>query len=430
MTRRILISVAVFFALMIFLRLLMHGDLGLGGREVLSATSKSLAVNTVLVRHEVEYTTHRQYTGTVRARRDSELGFEHAGRVIAIHVEAGDEVRAGQALARLDGRQLEARRKALVAERAQAFAVLQELQAGPRQEAIAQARSRIQDLEEQLRLFGVKRVRAERLFKEQVVAEDALDDAASMEKQLTARLEEARQALEEHLAGTRPERIRAQEAAVEHLDGLLELVDVHIENSTLRAPFDGVVAERRIDEGSVVAAGETVVRVLESAAPEAWVGVPVVMAKSVVPGRKYTLEIGGAEHSATALQVLPEIDAATRCVSAVFELEDSEIEVFPGQVVRLALERTVAEEGMWIPTTALTRGLRGLWNCYAVVEATSPGGAQRGRYLVERRQVEVLHAEGDRVYVRGTLRDGERIVSEGTHRLVAGQPVTPNEVEI
>ena len=154
------------------------------------------------------------------------------------------------------------------------------------------------------------------------------------------------------------------------------------------------------------------------------------MPKAVVPGRKYTLEIGGVEHSATALQVLSKIDAATRCVSAVFELEESEIEVFPGQVVRLALERTVAEEGMWIPTTALTRGLRGLWNCYAVVEATSSGGAQGGRYRVERRQVEVLHAEGDRVYVRGTLRDGERIVSEGTHRLVAGQPVTPNEIEI
>ena len=429
MTRRIIIASVVFFALMISARVLMHGDLGLGDRKALSATSKSLAVNTVRVRHEVEYTTHRQYTGTVRARRDSELGFEQAGRVVTLHVEAGDEVRAGQALARLDGRRLEARRKGLAAERAQALALLQELEAGPREEEIAQARSHIQDLDEQRTLVGLKRVRAERLFKEQVVAEDALDTAASKERQLTARLEEARQGLEELLAGTRPERIRAQEGAVGQLDALLELVDVDIENATLRAPFDGVVAERRIDEGSVVAAGETVVRVLESTAPEAWVGIPVLMAKSIVPGRRYVLEIGGAEHSATALQVLPEIDAATRCVSAVFALDEPEAPVFPGQVVRLALEQTVDEEGMWIPTTALTRGLRGLWNCYAVVEEEPSSNGHGGRYRVEHRQVEVLHAEGDRLYVRGTLRDGERIVSGGTHRLVAGQRVTPIEAK-
>ena len=43
--------------------------------------------------------------------------------------------------------------------------------------------------------------------------------------------------------------------------------------------------------------------------------------------------------------------------------------------------------------------------------------------LTERRVVEVLHTEGDQVLVRGTLQDGELVVIDGLHRIVAGQLV-------
>ena len=40
----------------------------------------------------------------------------------------------------------------------------------------------------------------------------------------------------------------------------------------------------------------------------------------------------------------------------------------------------------------------------------------RGAY--RRRELELLHEEGERVYVRGTLRDGDLVVIEGLQRLV------------
>jgi hypothetical protein len=43
--------------------------------------------------------------------------------------------------------------------------------------------------------------------------------------------------------------------------------------------------------------------------------------------------------------------------------------------------------------------------------------------VVERRDVELLHSDGDRVYVRGTLSADETVVARGTHRLVHGQRV-------
>jgi multidrug efflux pump subunit AcrA (membrane-fusion protein) len=39
------------------------------------------------------------------------------------------------------------------------------------------------------------------------------------------------------------------------------------------------------------------------------------------------------------------------------------------------------------------------------------------------RTVEVIHQQSERVYVQGTLLDGDLVVADGTHRVVAGQGV-------
>ena len=43
--------------------------------------------------------------------------------------------------------------------------------------------------------------------------------------------------------------------------------------------------------------------------------------------------------------------------------------------------------------------------------------------MLERRPIEILYQESERVYVRGALQDGDRIVGTGLHRVVAGQGV-------
>ncbi|MEO1613271.1 MAG: hypothetical protein AAFU55_13105, partial [Pseudomonadota bacterium] len=39
--------------------------------------------------------------------------------------------------------------------------------------------------------------------------------------------------------------------------------------------------------------------------------------------------------------------------------------------------------------------------------------------------VEVIHAESERVFVRGTFRDGDFVVVDGAHRIAPGQAVVP-----
>jgi len=99
-----------------------------------------------------------------------------------------------------------------------------------------------------------------------------------------------------------------------------------------------------------------------------------------------------------------------------FDEQTSE-ELSPGEVVRMRFERTHQTEGFWLPSSALTREIRGLWSVYAVEK--DEGGANR----VRRRYVEVIHVEGDRARVRGTDNEPFDYIARGVHRVVPGQKV-------
>ena len=110
---------------------------------------------------------------------------------------------------------------------------------------------------------------------------------------------------------------------------------------------------------------------------------------------------------------LPALDRASRTRTAVLDLEAG-ASVLPGQIARLEIVERVAARGFWLPNTALVKSTRGLWSVFV---------AHEGR--VERREVELVHTQSDRVLVRGTLQESERVIVAGTHRVVAGQRVAP-----
>jgi hypothetical protein len=114
---------------------------------------------------------------------------------------------------------------------------------------------------------------------------------------------------------------------------------------------------------------------------------------------------------------LPEIDESTRTAAVVFQFDPGQ-RLLVGQLARLALQQRVDTKGIWLPTSALVKGIRGLWSCFAVEKTHD-----RGAYEVRRRDVEVLHTEADRVFVRGTINDGDRIIKDGVQRVVPGQLV-------
>jgi RND family efflux transporter MFP subunit len=336
-----------------------------GAESHASAEVAPLLVETLKVQEVDHYEVRRVFTGTVRSGRASQLGFERPGLVAEVYVDEGDVVEEGQLIARLDTAQLRAARRRVSAS-------LKEAQAG----------------------VGISTLTADRLVKladEQYISRQSADEARFS--------------------------LQAAEAKRSELRAALAQIDVDLEKSKLVAPFSGIVSTRLVDEGTVVAAGSPVVRFRESDEREAVIGVPRSIPLEI--GSTQELVLDGRRFEAPVTALVNDINARTRTMTAIIQLP-SELQAADGQVVDLVHRRRIVDAGFWVPTTALTEGLRGMWTVYSV-------GSVEGAKIVRREAVEVLHAETERAFVRGTLEASDEIISTGLHRVAPGQRVRVSE---
>ncbi len=212
----------------------------------------------------------------------------------------------------------------------------------------------------------------------------------------------------------------AEEAVVRRVAAQIASVDVDIAKSRLRAPFSGVVARRFVDEGAVVSAGEPLFRILEMGRPEVRVGISSELAKSLKIGDERVVRADGRELSATVRALLPARNRETRTVDVVLTLSTKENALRHGDLVELELSQAIEKSGFWLPRSALTESSRGLWATYVAAHLESSGPST---HILKRRELELLHVDGDSVFVRGTLTSGELVVTEGLQRLVPNQRV-------
>jgi multidrug efflux pump subunit AcrA (membrane-fusion protein) len=387
------------------------------------SVAKPLTVSVVKLMPITSYQVTRYYTGEIVATRRTDLGFERAGKVIDVLFDRGQTVEKGAIIAKLDTQNLEAQLAQLEAQRLRALAQLQELQNGPRREVIATARSQVSDLENRLRLENLRSQRRESLYGEGAISREQFEEVSLNRDALSDRLAAAQSQLAEVVNGTRQEQINAQAATVAQIEASIQDLEITIAKSDL-APFRGVIGERNLDEGSVVQAGQTIVRLVESANPEVEIGVPVQVTASLSVGSNQTVEIGDRPYSAQVIAIKPETSLQSRSSTVVLKLQAAKSNNQPasfaqpksGEIARLKVMQTEQAQGFWLPTTALTRGENGLWSCFAIAR-------DGDNFRVARRDVEVLHTDGDRVLVRGTISAEEEVVSTGTQRLVNGQVV-------
>lgn len=389
--------------------------------ETLQPVPREVPVDVMSIVPVDSFQVTRSYTGTVAARRTSELGFERSAIVIAVNADEGDRVQKGQTLAQLDTRHLKVQLEQIQAQRNEAMAVLDELEAGPRQQTIDAARATVEDLEAKVELQNRLFLRSTGLVKEYAISQERVDEFELGLRSAKAQLRAAQQTLEELEAGTRKERIAAQKAVVAQLDQQLADLQIEIQDSDLLAPFDGRIAMRYVDEGTVIPPAQPVVKLVESGHLEARIGMPASTLESFIVGQSIMVTVDGNEWPATVARISPELDATTRTRTVIFELDASATDhVVPGQIVRAKMAQRLPTQGYWLPTSSLVRSVRGLWATY-IVELD-----EDGRQRVRRQDVEVLHTEGEQTLVRGTLMPGDQVIVAGTHRVVPGQIVSIN----
>jgi len=378
-----------------------------------------ISVETILVINQSQAEVPRQFTGIVKPRRVSQVGFNRIGVIDEILVERGVRIEAGTILARLNTNLLKANLKAVQAQYRAAEARLSELIAGPRAQTIESARAQVSAAQAELDFARSSFDRAQRLVSAGAVSKQDLDNAKTNVSAKEESLRSLRNALDALLEGTRSEQVLAQHAQLSELEAAQEQLEVQLNESVLRSPFDACVSDRFVEPGAVTAPGVPAFRLIDAESPEVWIGIPPEFLSTIQSAKEVQLTISDRSYHATVKSILPELDEITRTNTIVLELQGNNLDnsLF-GQVARVDLSRKLDLAGFWVPLAALTQGDQGLWALLAL-EPTE----DREKFTLKRREVEVVQVDSERAFVRGTVESGTQLVSTGVRRLTPGQQV-------
>jgi RND family efflux transporter MFP subunit len=305
--------------------------------------------------------TERGFTGIVAARVQSNLGFRVAGKIVERLVNAGQEVKAGQPLMRIDETDL---RLALTAQR----------------NAVAAARAVVVQTEADERRYG------------------SLLDKGWVPRQRYEQAKAASDTAEAQLAAAEAEaRVAENEATY----------------SALVPDADGTVIETLGEPGQVVSGGQTVVRLAQAGPREAVVALPETIRPaigSVAEASVYGSD--GRRFTARLRQLSDSADAQTRTYEARYVLDGEAAAAPLGATVTIRLASQSSRPAVEVPLGAvLDDGDKtGVW---VLDRATSS---------VRFRPVELVRVTSETAVVSG-LSSGEPIVSLGAQLLHEGERV-------
>ena len=328
-------------------------------------------------RHEeearpVQATTARQtasavgatYSGEIRARYESKLGFKVSGKVIARLVEVGSHVAPGQVLLELDPQDASLSAAAAEAQTAAARAKLEQ--------------SRL-DLDREDRLYRARFVSKAALDQYQLTYDTALSQLRSAQAQ---------------------QQIAQNQRAY----------------TVLRADRAGVVTAIDAEAGHVVAAGQPVLTVAADGEREVLVTIPESRVEEIRHAKDMSVSTWAnpqRSYAAALRELAPDADQATRTYAARITIRDPDAALHLGMTASVLVPNISTAVGIQLPLSAIydRAGEPIVW----IVDSQSS--------TVAAHPVKLAAAYKDTALVADGVKEGDVVVTAGVHMLHPGQKV-------
>jgi RND family efflux transporter MFP subunit len=281
-------------------------------------------------------------SGTLAAQDQAVVSAKVPGRVQAINVDLGSVVRKGQAIAQLEQQEYNLRLQQAEAALAQARARVglspdgKDEQVDPEKTAtVRQARALLDDAK-------LKLERAKSLLEKGVIAQAQLDAAEADYKVALSRYQDG------------VEEIRNRQALVVQRRSELEIARQQLTDSTIYAPFDGVVQEKRTSVGEYLAAGTPVVSVVRMDPLRLRAEVPERQAHNVQQGLQVRVTVEGDSNVYTGViaRISPSISEQNRILIVEAEVRNNG-RLRPGSFARADIVADAKSLSPAVPANAI-----------------------------------------------------------------------------
>lgn len=377
--------------------------------------------STVVKRSAAQFT--RTYPAVVLPAQQAELSFRFSGRIIELPVRAAAAVEQNDVIARLDPRDFEADVKRISSELEQAQAQFAAMTAGARAEDIAAIEANIDAAKAQLRVTQDQFDRTNKLLERALVTRAQVEDERGKVDVAEANLRARQEELNKALAGARAEEVQAQQAVIRGLEEQLATAKENLADAVLRAPFEGVVAVRQVDNFTNVQANQTIVILQRVDDIELGFDIPAADVSRLATGNDGVKvaqldAIPGQSFSVDLVEFSTEADRITQTFRARVSMKAPEnVVILPGMSGRITVAGEQDEIGeIRIPAVALSSSPDGRAFVWIIDQAEN---------RVSKRWVETDSLSGDEVIIVNGLEDGEMIATAGVSFLQEGMQVRP-----
>ena len=338
-------------------------------------------------------------TGSLAADEQAEVSAETIGRVVEIPIERGTRVQQGTLLARISATETSAQLQEAEANAAQ---IESRLGLTPGQPFEAKQVPDVMNAKASLDWAEAEFNRIRSLLDQKVVSQSEFD-------QRRTQVEAARQQYQVALNSAQ-QSFRSLEAA----HARITLARKAVADTSVRAPFAGLVAERVVSVGDYVTRGTgvaTVVRVdplrLELTVPEQSVSLVKVGLPVKLTVDAYTNE----EFDARIRFVSPSLRADQRALTVEALAANADGRLKPGMFATARIRQAVDAPALLVPATSVE-----------VIAGTSRVYVVKNN-RVEERIVTVGETFGDRIEVTSGIAKGESVATDPKGRVADGQTV-------
>ena len=299
------------------------------------------------------------YSGVVRGRYETNLSFQVGGKIISRDVQAGSVVRGGEVLMTLDPKDIA--------------------------EQFHSADAQVVSARAQLELAKSNLERYTELFKSEAIAAVVLD-------QYKTQFDAAQAAYDAAVAQAR----QTQNA---------------LEYTTLTANADGVISEVAAEVGQVVAAGQTVLKLVQTNELEVVVDIPENKISAVQIGQRVSINFWATNEtvSGSVREIAPMADSASRTFTVKISLPDVR-NVQLGMTANVTMTSATSTNAIILPLSAI----------YQTGDAAQVWLVEDDKVVLK--NVEVVAFDDNNVQVRG-LNAGDIVVVAGVQKLRDGQAV-------
>jgi RND family efflux transporter MFP subunit len=348
------------------------------------------------------------YSAVIAPNAQVDLAFRLSGYVVEIHrtkgadgrtraLEPGAPVASGLVLARVRATDYQAVVDKARGARDESSAGVAAADAG-----LAEARAGLSQAESDFERIAV-------LWQQESVTKPAYDASK-------ARLDSARAKVDAAIAAVAAAKQRATATAAQ-----LQEADIVLGDTQLRAPFDGVLLERRVDVGTLVAPGMPAFTVADLSLVKARFNVPDSALEQFQAGQLLPLTVdafANQRFEGHVLSVAPAADPKARSFEVAVAIDNPTRKLRSGMIASIrAAGETAERPQLLIPIDALVHDpVRGQYVVYALEE-------KEGRSVARAIPIHPGPLRGNRVSVVEGLTPGQRIVQSGANLLHPGDAV-------